>query len=339
VVPGRLLVVGLALLACLPATAHAATPKLGSTAVLRPVSGTVLVENAKTGRTSQLRGTRVVPMGTAVDVSKGTVRLTTARRSRRHTQSGIFRSGAFRIAQARNSTTSLRLVDSFANGCPASSAGLSAARRPRNRLFGHAHGHFRSVGRNSSATIRGTTWITEDMCSGSTVITAVAGGKVDAKSDANSQLLDPGESTEDYCHDAAVPGVADWYCVGVLRNPKDNIFAFSLVIIKPGEFGRQPEAPRPDGADVCIRMPTGDEPCTTYPFNAYDIAYDACSPNTGPGEYRIRWRVNGIDLPVPVTFTSKQQHEPYPGCLYRPAIPGAPVSHPDLQGYRIGYPW
>jgi hypothetical protein len=341
VVTGRHLVVGAALLAWIPATAHAAgpVPRLGSTAVLQPVSGTVLVENAKTGRRSQLRGARAVPMGTAVDVAKGTVRVVTAGRRRGHTQRGIFRSGAFRLAQARNSTTSLRLVDSFKDACPATSAGLSAARRPRNRLFGRAHGRFRSVGRNSSATIRGTTWITEDMCSGSTVITAVAGGKVDAKSDGTSQLLEPGESSEDYCHDAAVPGVADWYCVGVLRAPKDNIFAFSLVIIKPGEFGRQPEAPRPNGADVCIRMPTGDEPCTTYPFNDYDIASDACSPAAGPGIYRIRWRVNGIDLPVPVTFTSTRAHEAYAGCLYRPAIPGGTVSHPDLQGYRVAYPW
>src|SRR4051812_27706441 len=249
------------------APAAAKAPRLGSTALLQPMHGTVLVQQKGSRQATPLRHPRFVHMGTAVDVTHGVVRLVTARRHRGRTQSGVFRDGAFAISQARNSTTSLRLVDSFANPCPATTAGrLSAAasRRSRNRLFGHAHGHFRSVGRNSSATIRGTTWVTKDLCGGSTVVEAVAGGKVQAKpSEGAASLLEPGESTEDYCHDAAVPGLADWYCVGVLRVPKNNIFAFTLIIEKPGGFGRQPDAPRPAGADVCIRMPTGDEPCTT----------------------------------------------------------------------------
>jgi hypothetical protein len=339
-VTGRHLVLAAALLAAAPATAHAAAPKLGRTAVLRPVSGTVLVEDAKTHQRSRLRRTRTVPMGTAVDVSKGTVRVVTAARKRGRTQSGIFRSGAFRLAQSKNSTTSLKLVDSFKDPCQAAGAGLTAARRSRNRLFGRAHGRFRSVGRHSSATIRGTTWITEDMCSGSTVITAVAGGKVDSKADKGTdQLLEPGESSEDFCHDGAVPGIADWYCVGVLRDPKNNIFAFSLIIEPPGGFGEQPVAPRPEGADVCIRMPTGEEPCTHYPFDDIDLAHDACSPAAGPGLYTIRWRVNGVDLPVPVTFTSKRAHEPFPGCIYQPAIPGGGVDDPGSKDYRLGAQW
>jgi hypothetical protein len=42
---------------------------------------------------------------------------------------------------------------------------VAAGKRSR-RLWGSGHGRFRTRGRNSSATVRGTVWLTEDRCDG-----------------------------------------------------------------------------------------------------------------------------------------------------------------------------
>jgi ferric-dicitrate binding protein FerR (iron transport regulator) len=54
--------------------------------------------------------------------------------------------------------------------------GGSAARTHRRRLFGNAHGRFRTRGRNSSATVRGTKWSMTDTCAGT--LTTVQRGTV-----------------------------------------------------------------------------------------------------------------------------------------------------------------
>ena len=39
-------------------------------------------------------------------------------------------------------------------------------RKPIRRLWGKGKGHFRTQGRFSSASVSGTTWLTEDRCEG-----------------------------------------------------------------------------------------------------------------------------------------------------------------------------
>jgi hypothetical protein len=61
---------------------------------------------------------------------------------------------------------------SFA-GCPKSKrASASAKRKPSTsvrHLWGSGNGPFRTQGRYASATIRGTTWDTDDRCNGTNV--------------------------------------------------------------------------------------------------------------------------------------------------------------------------
>jgi ferric-dicitrate binding protein FerR (iron transport regulator) len=51
-----------------------------------------------------------------------------------------------------------------------------AARKRGRRLFGNARGRFRTRGRNSSATVRGTKWSMLDTCAGT--LTTVQRGSV-----------------------------------------------------------------------------------------------------------------------------------------------------------------
>lgn len=49
-------------------------------------------------------------------------------------------------------------------------------KRRRRRLWGNGRGRFRTRGRHSSASVRGTWWLTEDRCDGT--LTHVRRGKV-----------------------------------------------------------------------------------------------------------------------------------------------------------------
>jgi hypothetical protein len=77
------------------------------------------------------------------------------------------------ITQRTSGLTQLALTGSFGS-CP---RGARAARRRRSRrLFSSVHGRFRTRGRYSSATVRGTKWLTKDTCAGT--LTSVTQGTV-----------------------------------------------------------------------------------------------------------------------------------------------------------------
>ncbi|HWH43201.1 MAG TPA: calcium-binding protein, partial [Thermoleophilaceae bacterium] len=75
-----------------------------------------------------------------------------------------------RLGRAR--VTEVRLDRAgAARACAASSATASAGRSRRvvQRLWGRGRGRFRTRGRYSAATVRGTTWLTEERCDGTMV--------------------------------------------------------------------------------------------------------------------------------------------------------------------------
>jgi hypothetical protein len=163
----------------------APAPVLGTTVNVDTVRGVVLVR-LRGGRFTRLDDVSQIPVGSLLDTRRGTVRLTSARDRSGATQTGDFAAGIFQIAQSRRSSakglTELRLKGSSfarcgkrrARGGDAQSAGLS--RRAIRRLRGTASGRFRTRGRNSSATVRGTTWEMIDRCDGT--LTRVRRGKV-----------------------------------------------------------------------------------------------------------------------------------------------------------------
>ena len=119
-----------------------------------------------------------VPLGTTIDAREGRVTLVSAANSSGATQSAEFYDGVFKIGQTGGSKpiTTLKLN----GGKPQCGAGASSlahtARRNRRRLWGRGAGRFRTSGRYSSATVSGTTWLTEDNCKGT--LTRVSDGKV-----------------------------------------------------------------------------------------------------------------------------------------------------------------
>jgi hypothetical protein len=122
-----------------------------------------------------------VPFGSEIDASHARIALTSALPSGR-TQTGRFGGGRFQLRDGRRG-----YVDFYLRGraCPrsgrhahvGSAHAASARRRRRNHLWGHDHGgRFRTHGRHSQATVRGTRWLVADRCDGT--LTLVTKGSV-----------------------------------------------------------------------------------------------------------------------------------------------------------------
>jgi hypothetical protein len=140
-------------------------PVVGKTANVTPVKGKIRVKQPGKKKFVRLVAATHIRVGSELDATKGTVRLVTAT-SLHKTQSGLFNGGLFKIGQKKGKRpfTDLSLTAhlSCANGHKA--AHSSAKRRHSRRLFGNAHGRFRTRGRHSVATIRGTKWLVKDTC-------------------------------------------------------------------------------------------------------------------------------------------------------------------------------
>ena len=171
-------------------------PTMGVDVNVAPVSGIVLFGVRGAGaRASALGGAsqkgvtfvplteaRQIPVGSFLDTRRGRVRLQSATPTVRR-QTGDFYSGLFQVRQSKRrrakGLTDLVLKGSSFRSCRASRSGAARAalsRRRIRRLRANAQGRFRTSGRHSSATVRGTIWTQEDRCDGT--LTVVRRGRV-----------------------------------------------------------------------------------------------------------------------------------------------------------------
>ena len=170
-------------------------PALGLTVNVQAVRGTVQVSEPQgaaraAGAHASQKGLPFVPLseprqiavGSFLDTRRGTVDLASATGTGGRTQSGQFSAGIFQVLQSgkrrARGLTELRLKGSSFNRCR-SGRGASAAQlsqRTIRRLRANTRGRFRTRGRHSAATVRGTTWVTADRCDGT--LTTVKRGRV-----------------------------------------------------------------------------------------------------------------------------------------------------------------
>ena len=152
-------------------------PTAGQNANAIPIAGEVLVQVPGSGRFVPLPQPRQVPIGSQFDATQGRVELTVARAGG-ITDTSEFREGAFElIQQTPTALAELRLQSGDFSVCsqPSFAAADKNKRRVR-RLWGSGKGKYRTRGRFSSATVRGTVWRTEDRCDGT--LTTVGEGVV-----------------------------------------------------------------------------------------------------------------------------------------------------------------
>ena len=87
------------------------------------------------------------------------------RRRRARPESAVFYDGLFKISYA-GGVTNLTLSEPLA-ACPKQGRAASAAKKAKSRkLWGKGKGAFRTTGKYSAATVRGTTWLVQDDCTG-----------------------------------------------------------------------------------------------------------------------------------------------------------------------------
>lgn len=152
--------------------------------VIRTEAGTVAVRVPGAPGYVTLGPGANVPLGSLVDTRRGKVRLESATDADGGSQSGVFHGGVFRVRQTAGARpyTELVLAGGDFSRCPRRrGVALAAARRKAVRkLWGSDRGgRFRTRGRSSSATVRGTEWLTEDLCAGTRV--RVRSGAVDVR--------------------------------------------------------------------------------------------------------------------------------------------------------------
>jgi hypothetical protein len=272
-----------------PALGATPKPKLGRTVVLRPAGGTVLVK-PRGGKRFKLKKATAIPVGSVVDTTYGKVKLTSARDSK-HTQSGDFSQGAFVVTQQRDGLTDLQLTGGNFGVCTAAHAAgkhLSAAANRRRGLLGHAHGRFRTRGRNSSATVRGTDWLTADDCNGTVVVNKSANktSQVDTSTRNIEFHLEPGQTATGYCNRLDI--APDTFCVMLLAQPADGVIGAGIIT----------QVDTPSYA-LCVAHPNGNFGCSEFPLTERDadgfrLGVLAC-PVSAPGEYFVGWSVDFKD--------------------------------------------
>jgi hypothetical protein len=144
-----------------------------------------------------LTGAIQIPVGSQLDTSKGRVRLTSAADTGgKKTQKSDFYDGIFQVKQsapkkkpkkAKALITDIVLKGQIARSqCAplkgARSATVDKKKGPKSvlgKLWGNGKGKYRTTGKYSSATVRGTVWLTQDECDGT--LTKVTRGTVQVR--------------------------------------------------------------------------------------------------------------------------------------------------------------
>ena len=119
-----------------------------------------------------------VPVGSTFDTSKGRVNLSAAGNAARLVLPGRLQARPDQGREAAQHAHAHRQAQLRRR------PGERAAKKKKRRLWGDGKGKFRTQGEFSSATVRGTRWLTEDRCNGT--LTRVTKGRVAVRDFARS---------------------------------------------------------------------------------------------------------------------------------------------------------
>ena len=156
----------------------APVPVFHKSVVVKVVSGKVRIRRPGSKQAVELQGTDDIPLGSTVDTTQGVVALTSVAKAGGPPQTAKFYEGVFKVTQT-GSITQLELnqpLASCSRGRAAGASAAAAAKAKKRHLWGDGKGAFRTKGKYSSATVRGTKWLVQDSCAGT--LTRVARGVV-----------------------------------------------------------------------------------------------------------------------------------------------------------------
>ncbi len=311
--------------ALLPATSHAAgaKPVYGKTVIVTPVSGTVEVKTPN-GLVEPLTSSHLVPVGTIVEDSKGTARVT-ASDNHGHLRTGRFNNAYFKILQRRPSTglteitlsgkSCYALVASGRRGGPRahisrhprpyvrgeSGAGVAPLPVGSLQLDVRAPSNFVIVGQAASAvaTDSSARFRVANGCDGTHVI--VRRGRVTVhRAHKPASTIGAGESELNYC---GSQGRRQRFCLDIVASPQESEFNF-------GVWLRHFHASR---FRVCYGPPQGRQSCFDEPLARGSVQQAAlsCLVNQGRGTFYLAFYLDGRVLGWPqFVFETSQPRSP-----------------------------
>jgi hypothetical protein len=166
------------------ATTSTPPPVLGESSDVSKTSGTVQVELPGTHTFVTVSASEQIPFGAVINATNGTVTATIALPGG-GTSTATFWAGEFTLSQSSSGALTAKLVDGSSAGCPTSakasrqSSHLRAAhelgfakvtkKKPGavvGSLWTNAKGSYTTSGKNGSAAVLGTEWLTRDQCDG-----------------------------------------------------------------------------------------------------------------------------------------------------------------------------
>ena len=164
-----------------PTTVSLPPPLLGRLVNAAPVSGKVFV--LIKGQLVPVTAATQIRSGTEIDALHGTLSITAATGKGNKTETGRFGGAVFKVTQAKagrsKGLTTLTLINNAFKGAPSfatcrshkalDASAAAASSKTLQLLHASAHGKFRTRGRYSAATVRGTVWSIADRCDGTLV--------------------------------------------------------------------------------------------------------------------------------------------------------------------------
>ena len=160
-------------------------PVFHKTVVVKAISGKVRVRRPGSNDFVDLTGSEGIPLGSTVDTLAGVVELTSVPKAGGKSQSGRFYEGVFKVTQT-GSVTNLALTEPLAS-CGGGGRSAAAAKKKQRHLWGDGKGSFRTTGKYSSATVRGTKWLVQDTCAGT--LTRVVRGTVTVRDEVRAKTV------------------------------------------------------------------------------------------------------------------------------------------------------
>jgi hypothetical protein len=145
--------------------ANGGPPVFHKTVGVKLVSGQVGIRRPGSKTDVDLAGSDVIPLGSTIDAQHGALMLSSVPRAGAAPQTAKFYEGVFKVTQS-GGTTQLALTQPLAS-CRRGARSAAAKKKPSKRhLWGDGKGAFRTSGKYSSATVRGTKWLVQDSCAG-----------------------------------------------------------------------------------------------------------------------------------------------------------------------------
>ncbi len=163
------------------------SPVAGKSVNVQPRSGTVKIKRPGSNSYVTLTAGAQIPVGSSIDTRRGRITITAAQ-GKGKTAAADFFDGLFKLTQTAGSKPLTTLTLTEALSCPRAKKASAAAKKPKSRkLWGDGSGSFRTLGRYSAATVRGTRWLVTDTCTSTT--TKVTKGVVSVRDDVKHKTI------------------------------------------------------------------------------------------------------------------------------------------------------